>query len=304
MASAEAEAIKELLAGVAAGVDPGAKPTLEQMRAAGEGFAELTAEPEGVKWIEAEAGGRPALWAEPDGAVEDRVVQYVHGGGYVIGSLGSYRKLTGHLARAVGCRVLSVDYGLAPEHPHPAAVNDSVAAYRWLLAEGYRPEHLAISGDSAGGGLTLATVVKLRDDGLPQPAGAVPLSPWADLEGGGGTMTTNADKDLIVQRDGLLGMAGLFLGGGDARDPLASPVNADYRGICPLFIQVGGDETLLDDAHRVAAGAEAAGVDVTLEVFPEMQHVFQMAAGNMPEADDAIAKIGTWLRERLGIAAA
>jgi monoterpene epsilon-lactone hydrolase len=301
MASAEAEAIKQLLLGVAANIDPDATPTLEQMRATGEGFAELTAEPEGVKWIEAEAGGRPALWAEPDGAIEDRVVQYVHGGGYVIGSLASYRKLTGHLARAIGCRVLSVDYRLAPEHPHPGPVDDSVAAYRWLLAEGYRPEHLAISGDSAGGGLTLATLVKLRDDGIPQPAAAVPLSPWADLEGVGDTMTTNADKDLIVQRAGLLGMAGMFRAGADVRDPLVSPIYADYRGLCPLYIQVGSDETLLDDARRVAASAEKAGVDVTLEVFPEMQHVFQMAAGNMPEADDAVAKIGAWLRAKLAI---
>jgi monoterpene epsilon-lactone hydrolase len=217
------------------------------------------------------------------------------------GSLASYRKLTGHLARAIGCRVLSVDYRLAPEHPHPGPVDDSVAAYQWLLAEGYRPEHLAISGDSAGGGLTLATLVKLRDDGIPQPAAAVPLSPWADLEGVGDTMTTNADKDLIVQRAGLLGMAGMFRAGADVRDPLVSPIYADYRGICPLYIQVGSDETLLDDARRVAASAEKAGVDVTLEVFPEMQHVFQMAAGNMPEADDAVAKIGAWLRARLAI---
>ena len=145
-------------------------------------------------------------------------------------------------------------------------------------------------------------MLKLRDDGLPQPVGAVPISPWADLEGVGASMTINADKDLIVKAEGLKGMADLFLAGGDARDPLAAPIYGDYTGICPLYIQVGGDETLLDDTHRVAEAARRAGVDVTVDVFPEMQHVFQMMAGNVPEADDAVQRIGTWLRPRFGLA--
>ena len=301
MASVEAEAVKQMLREWGAAQAVGADVTVEEMRANGETFGEMTAEPAGVKWIEAEAAGIPALWAEPDGAVEDRVVLYVHGGGYVIGSLNSYRKFTGHLARAVGCRVLSLAYRLAPESPHPGPVNDTVAAYRWLLSEGYRPEHLAIAGDSAGGGLTLATLLKLRDEGLPQPAAAVPLSPWADMEGLGETMRSNADKDLIVQFDGLKGMVEMFLSGGDPRDPLAAPVHGDYHGISPLYIQVGDEETLLDDARRVAERASSDGVDVTIDIFPEMQHVFQMCAGNMPEADDAVARIGAYLRPRLGI---
>jgi acetyl esterase/lipase len=197
--------------------------------------------------------------------------------------------------------VLDVDYSLAPESPHPGPVEDSVKAYRWLLDQGYRPEHIAISGDSAGGGLTLATLLKLSADGLPQPAAAVPLSPWADMEALGDSMQTNADRDVLLQLDGLKGMTDMFLAGGDPRDPLASPLHGDYTGVCPLYIQVGADEMLLDDARRVAAKARADGVDVHLDEFPEMQHVFQMAAGNVPEADDAVARIGAYLRPRLGL---
>ncbi len=279
-----------------------APPTLEEMREGGEGFALLTGEPESVTWTPVDAGGIPGLWCDADGGVRDRVVQYVHGGGYVIGSIESYRKLGGHLARALGCRVLLVEYGLAPENPHPGPVNDSVQVYKWLLGQGLPPEHLAISGDSAGGGLTLGTLLKLKADGLPQPVAAVPISPWADLEGIGASMTINADKDLIVQAEGLKGMADLFLNGADPRDPLAAPIYGDYHGVCPLYIQVGGDETLLDDTQRVAEAARRDGVEVQVDVFPEMQHVFQMMAGNVPEADDAVARIGAWLRPRLGLA--
>ena len=197
--------------------------------------------------------------------------------------------------------MLSVDYRLAPEHPHPAPVEDSATAYRWLLAQGYDSTHLAISGDSAGGGLTLATLLALRDAGTAQPAAAVPISPWVDMEGLGESMTTNAVNDALVQAPMLLGMAGMFLSGHDPKDPLASPMYADFTGVAPLYIQVGGYETLLDDAKRVAEAAQRDGVDVTLEVFPEMQHVFQMGAGNVPESDDAIAKIGAFLRPRLGL---
>jgi acetyl esterase/lipase len=301
MASPQAEAIKAALKEFAAQLDPNVEVTLEQERAAAEDFAAMCSEPDGVTWTAVDASGVPAIWADPDGGATDRVLLYVHGGGYVIGSAEIYKKLTGHLANACGCRVLSVDYRLAPEHPHPAPVTDSTTAYKWLLEQGIEPGHIAVSGDSAGGGLTLATLVKLRDDGEPQPAAAVPISPWADMEGLGDSMKSKADVDLIVSEAVLKGMADRFLAGQDARDPLAAPLYADYTGICPLYFQVGGDETLLDDTTRTAERARAAGVEVEVEVFPEMQHVFQMAAGNMPEADDAIAKIGAYLRPRLGL---
>ena len=301
MASAQAEAIKAMLIEFGQQREAEGEITLEEMRANTSSFGEFTAEPDGVIWEPVDAGGVPAIWAIPDGGAGDRVVEYLHGGGYVLMSAEIYKRLTGHLAKAVGCRVLSVDYGLAPENPHPGPVNDSVTAYRWLLDQGYRPEHIAISGDSAGGGLTLATVLKLAADGVPQPAAVVPLSPWTDMEGLGESMRANADRDVLIKGDQLKGMTDLFLAGGDPHDPLAAPLYGDYAGICALYIQVGGDETLLDDARRVATRAESAGVDVQLDVFPEMQHVFQMAAGNMPEADDAIARIGAYLRPRLGL---
>ncbi len=301
MASPQAEALKEMLRSLAESFSGEQDLTVEVQREASEDFAMMTAEPDDVTAAPVDAGGVPALWIEPDGAAADRVLLYVHGGGYVVGSVESHRKLVGHLAKAVGCRALSLDYRLAPEHPHPAAVEDSTAGYQWLLAQGIEPAHVAISGDSAGGGLTVSTLVALRDAGTPLPAAGVPLSPWVDMEGTGESMTTRADVDLIVQAEGLKMMADHFLAGHDARDPLAAPLYADLSGLPPLYIQVGDEETLLDDSLRLAGNAEAAGVEVRVDVFPEMQHVFQMSAGNTPEADDAVARIGDWLRPRLGL---
>jgi len=270
--------------------------TLEQQREAAEGFGLLTGPVDDLIAAPVSAGGVPAEWVSVPESASDRVLLYVHGGGYVIGSIAAYRNFAAHLARAAGCRVLNVDYRLAPEHRFPAAVDDSVAAYRWLLTQGVTPSQIAIAGDSAGGGLTLATLLRLRDEGGPLPAGAVPLSPWTDLEGTGETLTTNAATDPLVQMDGLKLMADSYLQGADPRHPHASPLHADYTGLPPLLIQVGDAETLLDDSRRVAKLARGAGVDVTLQVFPEMGHVFQMCAGNVPESDDAVAKIGKWLR--------
>jgi acetyl esterase/lipase len=302
MASEQAQAMKTAMIEMRAQRASMPQPTLEEMRANAGMMAAMAGEPEGVTFESVDAGGVPAIWAIPAQGADDRVLEYFHGGGYVIGSAETHQRVAGHLANAIGCRVLDVDYGLAPENPHPGPVEDGVKAYRWLLDQGYRPEHIAISGDSAGGGLTLATVLKLNADGLPQPAAAVPLSPWTDMEGQGESVQTNEERDVLLTVDALKGMSDMFLSGGDARDPLASPVHGDYRGICPLYIQVGGDEILLDDARRVAAKARADGVDVQLDEFPEMQHVFQLSAGNLPEADDAIARIGAYLRPRLGLA--
>jgi len=276
-------------------------PTLEQQRAGIALMAEQATVPPAVTITETYAGGCRAYWNDPRGAAMDRVILYLHGGGYVIGSPKSHERLVGHLANAAGCRALNVDYRLAPEHPHPAAVTDATNAYRWLLNEGYNPEHIVISGDSAGGGLTLAALLSIKEDGLPQPAAAVPLSPWTDLEGTGESMDTNAPNDLIVQREGLQGMAAAFLGEASPRDPLAAPLYGDYHNVAPIYIQVGGDETLLDDSTRVAERARAAGVEVRLDIFPEMQHVFQAGVGNIPEATDAVERAGAYIREKLGL---
>jgi monoterpene epsilon-lactone hydrolase len=284
-------------------VDPSAAaPTLAEQRAASmAGISAMGTMPDGVAVDDVELpGGIAAQWVTPAGAEPNNVVLYLHGGGYVILSMRSHTRLVAHIATAAGCRALNVDYRLAPEHPHPAAVDDALAAYRWLLDQGIAPRNVAISGDSAGGGLTLATLLAIKEAGLPQPAAAVPMSPWVDLEGIGESMDKMAEVDLMVQREGLKQMADMYLNGADARHPTAAPLYGDLRGLAPLYIQVGGDETLLDDSTRLATRAAHAGVDVRLDVFPEMQHVFQVMAGQIPEADDAVARIGAFLRERFG----
>jgi len=300
MASPQAEALKAAMRAFRDSVVPdGPPPTLEQQRAGAEaGMAAMGVMPEGVSVTELVANGVPGLWIEPAGAAKDRAVLYLHGGGYVVLSARSHVRLAAGIAVSAGCPVLSLDYRLAPEHPHPAAVEDALAGYRWLLERGLAPGRIAISGDSAGGGLTVATLLAARDAALPQPVAAVPLSPWVDLEGTGESMRTKADTDLIVGLPGLSSMADAFIGSGSKRDPLAAPIHADLRGLAPLYIQVGGDETLLDDSTRLAARAAHAGVDVRLDVFPEMQHVFQTSLGQMPEADDAVARIGAYLSSR------
>ena len=276
--------------------------TLEEQREFMSLVFESATPPEGVTVSETYAGGCRAYWNDPRGSARDRVVLYFHGGGYLLGSPKTHERLTGHLANAVGCRVLSVDYRLAPEHPHPAAVEDATSAYRWLLAQGYAPENIAISGDSAGGGLTLAALLSIKQNDLPQPAAAVALSPWTDMEASGDSMTLNQGKDLIIQKSGIFDMAASFLGEGNSpRDPLASPLRGDYAGIAPIYFQVGGDELLLDDSTRVADKAMAAGLDVKLDIFPGMQHVFQAAAGNLAEATEALQRIGNYLRPHLGL---
>lgn len=278
----------------------GAAPTLAEMRAGADAVLEtIGTMPDSVSIEEADIDGLSALWCRPKGASADSVVMYLHGGGYVLQSANSHRKLTSHLAVQSNRNVLSVNYRLAPEHPHPAAVEDAMRAYKWLLAQGYAPSRIAVSGDSAGGGLSLALLLAAKRDGVAQPAGAVVFSPWVDLVGTGDSMDSKAAVDLMVQRHALQLMASMFVAGGSVEDPLAAPLHGDFSGVAPLYIQVGGDETLLDDSTRIATKAAHAGVPVRLDVFPEMQHVFQAAVGMIPEATDAVAKAGAWLREML-----
>ena len=252
--------------------------------------------PSGVDLEEVDVNGLSALWVRYSGADTKSVVMYFHGGGYVVQSANSHRKVAAHLALQSNRNVLSVNYRLAPEHAHPAAVNDAVLAYEWLLKAGYAPSKIALAGDSAGGGLSVALMVALKNQKIEQPAGAVVFSPWVDLEGTGESMDSKASVDLMVDRHALALMANMFIAGGSLRDPLAAPLYADLAGIAPLYIQVGGDEALLDDSTRLATRAAHAGVPVRLEVFPEMQHVFQSGVGVIPEANDAVARAGQWLQ--------
>lgn len=267
-----------------------------------EAWGDLTREPREVDYLETDAGGRPAMWAVPKESTADRVLLGIHGGGFVGGSRYTHRKLFGHLAKAVGARALIVDYRLAPEHKHPAHVDDTTNAYRWLLDQGVSADHVAFVGDSSGGGLTITTQLQAREQGLPLPAAALPLSPWVDLEVAGDSYQTNREKDGFFYRDLVKGLVGLFLGeDSDPRDPTANPLYADLTALAPMYVQVGSDETLLDDAYQLRDRAQAAGVEVRLDVFPEQVHTFQMAAGRSPEADDAIARLAEWVRPRLGL---
>ena len=276
------------------------EPDVEEVRAGFDALAGIFPVAPDVDSEAVDAGGVPAEWIDVPGANPSCALLYLHGGGYAIGSVNTHRDLTSRIARAAGVRALSVEYRLAPEHPHPAAVEDSTAAYRWLLGQGIEPDRVVIAGDSAGGGLTLATLVALRDAGDRLPAAGVCLSPWVDLEGIGESMTTLAEIDPVLGRDGLEWMAKLYLGGLDPRTPLAAPLYADLAGLPPLLIQVGKAEGLLDDARRVAERARAAGVDVTLEAWDDMIHVWHIFASMLPEAREAIERVGEFMRKRLG----
>lgn len=263
-------------------------------------WAELTTEPPDVDYLAVD--DQPALWIVPHEAADDRVLLCMHGGGFIGGSRYSHRKLFAHLARAVGARALLFDYRLVPEHIHPAQVDDATTTYRWLLDQGIEPSRIAFTGDSVGGALTITTQLRARSLGLPLPAAALPFSPAVDLEATGASYDANRDRDEFFHREMVLGLVGMHLGAdGSPRDPFANPLYGDLTGFGPIYIQVGGDEVLLDDAHLLAAAAEKAGVEVRLDVFAEMQHTFQMAAGRAPEADDAIQRMAGWVRPLLGL---
>lgn len=250
---------------------------------------------EGVSFTAVEAGGRPALWIEPPDIRREGAILYFHGGVYLIGSIQGHLPLTSAIAAAAGMQVLPLDYRLAPEHPFPAAVEDARAAYEWLLEQGLESQQVIVAGDSAGGGLALALLLALREAGRPLPAAAVCLSPWTDLTGSGASRTSMAKRDYVLEPADLQRSAALYLDGADARSPLASPLFGDLRGLPPMLIQVGSDEILLDDATGLAESARAAGVDVSLEVWDDMFHVWQMVASFVPEGQQAIKSIGRFI---------
>jgi len=271
--------------------------TIQEQRKDMENFFVPSQLPEGTKVEPVNADGVPAEWLATPNADMSRILLYLHGGGYVMGSIHTHRALVTGLSVASGARCLSLDYRLAPEYPFPAAVDDAVNGYRWLLGQDIAPSRIAIGGDSAGGGLTIATLVALKDAGIPLPCAAIALSPWVDLEGTGESMVTKADVDPMVEKDGLKGIAAIYLNGKDPRTPLASPLYADLSGLPPLLIQVGSAETLLDDSTRLATQAKSVGVEVKLEIWDDMIHVFQMWASIMPEGQQAIDNIGAFLKK-------
>jgi acetyl esterase/lipase len=272
--------------------------TVAQRRAQYERAEKFFPTPPDVKVEHVIAPTAPAEWLSPPGARDDAAVLYLHGGGYVIGSPRSHRHLAAAIGAAAKTRVLVPDYRLAPEHPFPAAVDDAVAAYRWLLDRAIAPSRIVVAGDSAGGGLTVATLLALRDAGVPLPAAGVCISPWTDLTGSGVSYRTRADVDPIVKREGIDGMATAYLAGKDPKTPLASPLFAELRGLPPLLIHVGDDEVLLDDAVQLAERARKAGVDATLDVSDKMIHVWHWFFPMLDEGQAAIDRIGEFVKAR------
>jgi acetyl esterase/lipase len=255
---------------------------------------------EGFEAEPAQIGGVAGEWVRARAVRRiDAALLYLHGGGYVIGSPKSHRHMLGPLSAASGLPVFAADYRLAPECPFPAAVDDAVAAYKGLLDSGLAPEKLAIAGDSAGGGLTIATLVAARDKGLALPACAVAFSPWCDLSQGGESFRSRARRDPIVKKEGIDVMAAAYLAGADAKTPLASPLFANLKGLPPLLIQVGTEEALHDDAVGLKARAEQAGVEVSFESWGGMIHVWHIFHPILAEGRDAIARAGAFLKRRI-----
>ena len=248
----------------------------------------------------ADANGVAAEWTTTPEAEPSRAVLFLHGGGYVSGSLDSHRHMIGQAGREAQTRTLSLAYRLAPEHPFPAALEDVMAGYHFLLSQGFDPKRVAVAGESAGGGLAIAMLVSLRDRGVPLPACTWCSSPWVDLEAIGGSMTAKASVDPLIQKAYLMELAADYLKGGDPRMPLASPLYADLRGLPPMLIQVGSAETLLDDSVRLAGVAGAADVRVRLEVWPDMIHAWHLFYPQLADGRRALAQVGAFIRSMLG----
>lgn len=271
-----------------------------QQRAAMEAFTAQLPVRSGAKADVIALGGVPAERVIASGASSLRVILYLHGGGYSMGSPRTHRSLAAELSAASGATVWVIDYPLAPEHPFPEGLDAAVAAYKALLAQRLKPEHLVIAGDSAGGGLTLALAVKLKELGLPQPAGLFCISPWADLTQSGDSHRTHASRDPMVTTNDLNQSAEHYAGKTTATNPMISPVKGDFAGLSPILVHVGTEEVLFSDSLMVAARAGEAGIECTLIVAPEMIHVWHAFFPMLSAARSAIADAGAWIKTRTG----
>jgi acetyl esterase/lipase len=294
MSQAELETLLDLFKRV----EPNPEASVEERRAETDKLVAFIPIPEDIGLQTRTLAGVACDEVRAPGASPQTVVLYLHGGGYAICSPRTHRRLAYDISAASGATCVVPDYRLAPEHPFPAAVEDAVAVYGQLIDDGISPSRIVVAGDSAGGGLTVATLLRLRDQGQPLPAAGVCLSPWTDMQATGESMTSKADVDPMVRRDGLEQMAAWYLNGADPRDPLASPIHADLSGLPPLLVQVGGDETLLDDASRLAERARAHGVEVAYEEWERMFHVWHLFAHMLSEGRDAISRIGDFVATR------
>jgi acetyl esterase/lipase len=281
------------------GPDFGAPPA--QARAEFEGLLASVPVAPDLKFEATQAGGVPGLWVDAPGVRPDRVMLFLHGGGYVSGSASGYRPLVGELGRAAKTRALAIDYRLAPEHPFPAAVDDIVASYKSLLDGGTLAKSIVFAGDSAGGGLVVAGMMAIRDAGLPLPSAGLSISPWLDLECAGASMNSKAKTDLALKKHSLLHAGQSYRGSvaGAGRGSQLSPLAGDLSGLAPLLIHVGSAEILLDDATRLAQRAGAADVSVRLEIWPNMPHVWHLFGFMLSEGRDAIHNAGVFLQSHM-----
>jgi monoterpene epsilon-lactone hydrolase len=272
---------------------------IAQMRSDADARSKAFPLPSDVTVTPVTANGVPAEWTSTPDADPSSAILYLHGGGYVICSLQSHRHLAAEVGRAAGTRTLAIDYRLAPEHPFPAPVEDTVAAYRFLLDSGLKPDRIAFAGDSAGGGLVIGAMLAIREAGLPSPACGWCISPWVDMEALGQSFTDRAEADPTVQKATIQMMAQWYLGGADPRHPHAAPLYGDLRGLPPLLIQVGSVETLLDDSIQLARKAGIAEVPVALQIWPEMIHIWHIFFPMLAAGRRAITSGGSFVRNAL-----
>ncbi len=247
-----------------------------------------------------DCGGVPCEWVIAPAAMENKVLFHFHGGGYVIGHPNGYRNYNSRMSEALNARVLAVDYRLAPEHPFPAAVEDCLGVYQWALNQGYQAEQIAFTGESAGGGLVFATLLAARDAQLPLPAAAVAISPWVDLTNGGASHQFNEQADPMIGPSVLDMFASAYVNGDNLQNPLASPINGDLSGLPPIYILVGSTEILLDDARALFMNASRAGVNTTIEVAPDMPHIWPIFAYQIPEGRRAITRMSSFFNRHFG----
>jgi monoterpene epsilon-lactone hydrolase len=252
--------------------------------------------PADVRTEQVDANGVPAEWTATPSADVDRIIMFLHGGAYISGSIASHRHVMAELGRQAGARTLALGYRLAPEHPFPAALDDALAGYRFLLSSGFDPARITLAGESAGGGLAIATLLSLRDAGVTLPVSVWCSSPWVDLEMTGATMASKAAVDPLIQKPYLVETAGAYLHGADPRSPLVSPIHGDLHGLPTMLIQVGSAETLLSDSITLAAVASEADVNVTLQVWPGMIHAWHLFYPQLAEGRRALAAVGAFIR--------
>jgi epsilon-lactone hydrolase len=296
--SKEADYLRALYQGWSERMNANPNMTIEDLRSLFDEWEKPTLEPEDVTYKTDTVGGVDVIWAYPVGCDKSKVLIYTHGGGFAVGSSSSHRKLAGHVAKALGVSTVVLDYRRAPENPFPAQLEDAASVYQALLASGIKAKDIGTIGDSAGGNLAVASVLKFRELGLELPGYVIAFSPWLDMELTGSTLESNADSDVFINAPLLQGMINMFIGedGSKVRNPLANPLHADFKDFPPLYINAGGAEVLLDDARRIEERAKKAGVQATLSVVDGMQHVFPFLAGRAPEADEEIRRIAEWYK--------